>query len=187
MNRKENNQIDDFAERLASNAVRLQRLLPGTIEEVWEYLTDGELRKTWLAAGHIPLVRGERFTLSWRNDELTDPPGTPPPGVSGSHQLECEVVDVEPPTKLSFTWGPGLVTFSLTHAGHGEVVLTVLHESISDGENVIRVSAGWHTHLDILRDIRTCSKSSPFWESFVANRDHYQRRASSFTLTGDAT
>ena len=58
----------------------LQRLLPGPIERVWAYLTDGELRRKWLAAGTMELTAGAPFELVWRNDELTDPPGTRPDG-----------------------------------------------------------------------------------------------------------
>ncbi len=31
-------------------SLQIQRLLPGPIERVWSYITDGELRRTWLAA-----------------------------------------------------------------------------------------------------------------------------------------
>ena len=36
----------------------IQRLLPGPIERVWAYLTDGELRRKWLAAGQMEMKVG---------------------------------------------------------------------------------------------------------------------------------
>ena len=56
--------------------LEIQRLLPGPAERIWAYLTDGELRRKWLAAGTMELTAGAPFELVWRNDELTDPPGT---------------------------------------------------------------------------------------------------------------
>ena len=34
----------------ATRTVRIERVLPGRIERVWEYLTDANLRGTWLGA-----------------------------------------------------------------------------------------------------------------------------------------
>ena len=58
----------------------LQRLLPGPIARVWAYLTDGELRRQWLAAGTMEEKVGAPVEFVWRNDELTDPPGERPEG-----------------------------------------------------------------------------------------------------------
>ena len=60
----------------------LQRLLPGPIERVWAYLTDGELRRQWLAAGAMEEKVGAPVEFVWRNDELTDPPGERPEGMA---------------------------------------------------------------------------------------------------------
>jgi uncharacterized protein YndB with AHSA1/START domain len=38
--------------------LKIQRLLPGPIERVWAYLTDGELRRKWLAAGEMEMKVG---------------------------------------------------------------------------------------------------------------------------------
>ena len=37
-----------YGERIDDTTVRFERLLPGPIERVWEYLTDGDKRATWL-------------------------------------------------------------------------------------------------------------------------------------------
>ena len=41
-------------------AVRFERLLPGPIERVWEFVTESEPRSRWLAAGPRPRPRGGR-------------------------------------------------------------------------------------------------------------------------------
>ena len=42
---------DDYGALIEPATVKIQRLLPGPIERVWAYLTDGDLRRKWLAAG----------------------------------------------------------------------------------------------------------------------------------------
>ena len=77
----------DYAVPLNADTVRLERLLPGPAERVWRYLTDSELRRTWLASGEMTPEAGSDFELVWRNDELTDPPGRKPEGFGEEHRM----------------------------------------------------------------------------------------------------
>jgi uncharacterized protein YndB with AHSA1/START domain len=52
----------------------------------------------------MPMEVDAPFELVWRNDELTDPPGTRPPGFSEEHRLASRVLECEPPTRLAFQW-----------------------------------------------------------------------------------
>src|SRR5690606_29161203 len=61
--------------------LEIQRLLPGPVERVWDYLTRSDLRREWLAAGDMPMAVGAGFELVWRNDELSKYPGARPPGI----------------------------------------------------------------------------------------------------------
>jgi uncharacterized protein YndB with AHSA1/START domain len=62
--------------RLVScDTLQIERLLPGPIDRIWSWLTQGDLRRKWLAAGEMPLTPGTEFALTWRNDDLTTPPG----------------------------------------------------------------------------------------------------------------
>ena len=85
--------------------LKIQRLLPGRIDQVWSYLTESDLRKTWLAAGEMDPTSGSSFELVWRNNELTDPPGQRPDGFSGEHSMRSEIIEFDPPRRLVFTWG----------------------------------------------------------------------------------
>src|SRR5712675_1155216 len=85
--------------------LKIQRLLPGPIERVWAYLTQGELRRRWLAAGEMEMKVGGTVELVWRNDELSDPPSKRPPGHEAEHKLQCQITELDPPRKLVFTWG----------------------------------------------------------------------------------
>ena len=103
----------DYAVLTAPDTVRLERLLPGPAGRVWRYLTDGELRRKWLASGDITPAAGSEFELVWHNDELTDPPGNRPEGFGEEHRMRSTITSYEPERLLAFTWGGGDVRFEL--------------------------------------------------------------------------
>src|ERR1700730_6974914 len=84
--------------------LKIQRLLPGPIERVWAYLTESDLRRQWLAAGHMEMKVGASLELVWRNDELTNPSGQRPPGFSDEHRMQSRITDLDPPRKLAIAW-----------------------------------------------------------------------------------
>lgn len=51
--------------------VRLERLLPGPIERVWDYLTDSKKRGTWFASGPIELRVGGKVELKFHHADLS--------------------------------------------------------------------------------------------------------------------
>ncbi|MBV9812086.1 MAG: SRPBCC family protein, partial [Acetobacteraceae bacterium] len=128
----------------------IERVLPGPIERVWAYLTDSELRRQWLAAGAMELTVGAPFELVWRNDELTTPPGRRPAGIGAEHRMRSRIIAADPPRRLVFAWGEsGEVSFVLEPVGD-EVRLTLVHRRVPDRDTLLKVSAGWHMHLDTL-------------------------------------
>jgi uncharacterized protein YndB with AHSA1/START domain len=156
----------------------VQRLLPGPIERVWAYLTESDLRRKWLAAGDMTLEEGAPFEFVWRNDELTDPPGDRPDGFDTEHRLRSEITEVDPPRKLSFTWGgTGGVTFDLEPQGD-QVLLTVTHHRVTDPKTLLGVSTGWHVHLDMLAAQLAGAETEPFWDHFRKLRKDYEQRLS---------
>jgi uncharacterized protein YndB with AHSA1/START domain len=168
----------DFGTLLDAQTLTIRRRLPGPIERVWAYLTDGELRRRWLAAGDMPLHPGAAFELVWRNDELGDPPGQRPAGFGEEHRMRSHIVAVEVPHRLVFTWGEketGEVTFDLMPDGD-EVLLTVTHRRIPDRAIVLKVGAGWHAHLDILVARLSDGAAPPFWDHWRALHDAYAER-----------
>lgn len=141
---------DAYGTLIESDTLRIHRRLPGPVDRVWAYLTQSDLRRKWLAAGEMELVPGAPVELVWRNDDLTDPPGTPPEGASSEHRLMSEVIEFQPFRKLSIAWGnTGGVTFQLEPDGD-QVILTVTHRRVPDRATLLSVSAGWHAHLDVL-------------------------------------
>ncbi|CAH0341767.1 SRPBCC family protein [Rhizobium sp. CECT 9324] len=156
--------------------LKIERLLPGPVERVWDYLTKSDLRRQWLAAGEMDLQVDAPFELTWRNDELTDPPGVRPEGFSEQHSMQSRITELDPLHKLTFTWGDcGSVTMTLQPKGQ-DVLLTLVHHRISDRKNMLMVGAGWHMHLDILAARINGRKPQPFWDGWLRLRDEYDQR-----------
>lgn len=154
----------------------IQRLLPGPIERVWAYLTESDLRKQWLAAGEMEMKKGSGFELTWRNDELTNPPGNKPDGFGKEHSMKCEITELEPPRKLVFTWGlSGGVSFELEPRGE-RVLLTLVHRKLPDQESLLNVSGGWHAHLAVLEARIEGREPAPFWDHWQHLKSEYQAR-----------
>lgn len=154
----------------------IARLLPGPVERVWAYLTDEDLRRQWLAAGAMEERVGAPVELVWRNDELTDPPGTRPDGFGDEHRMLCEVTAIDPPRLLSISWGStGGVAFMLEERG-ADVLLTIVHKRIEDRDILLNVSAGWHAHLDVLDARVRETPTAPHWDNWVQLREAYAER-----------
>lgn len=153
--------------------LEIRRLLPGTVERVWAFLADSELRRGWLAAGEMVPEAGAPFELVWRNDELTDPPGHRPGSFGAEHRMASRVIAIDPPRLLTIAWGSeGEVTFELAPAG-GRVLLTITHRRLADRNTRLNVGAGWHAHLDVLEAALAGSAAAPFWDNWVALRSEY--------------
>lgn len=154
----------------------IERLLPGPVERVWRYLTESGLRRQWLAAGDMELKAGRPFSLTWRNDELTDPPGRRPEGFGQEHTMQSTILDIDPPHSLSFTFGTaGEVRFTLAEKGE-EVLLTIVHKRVPDRSVLLSVSAGWHAHLDVLEARLRGETPEPFWDGIDRLKEEYEKR-----------
>lgn len=161
--------------------MRFQRVLPGPVERVWDYLTDPEKRALWLAGGPMELREGGRVELRFRHADLS-PRKEPTPErfrdfVEGA-VVEGRVTRCEPPRLLAYTWGEDTghseVTFELTPRD-GEVLLVVTHRRLP-GELLVSVAGGWHTHLVILADRLNDREPRPFWSAFLQIEQAYESR-----------
>ena len=156
--------------------LKIERLLPGPIERVWAYLTESDLRRQWLAAGQMEMKAGSSFEFVWRNQELTDPPSETPPGFPEEHRMQCQITELDPPRKLGITWGrSGGVSFELVPEGTN-VLLTVIHRRLPDRDTLLKVSAGWHAHLDTLVAVAAGQKPTSFWDSWMRLQKEYDQR-----------
>ena len=168
--------IGDYGVLTEPATLRIERLLPGSIDRVWAYLTESDLRRKWLASGLMDMAVGAPVELVWRNSELTDPPGYPPEGFSDEHRRTETITELDPPHRLSISWGStGGVTFTLDEQGD-EVLLTIVHKRIEDPEVLLNVSAGWHAPLDVLEARARETPAAPHWDNWTRLREVYAER-----------
>jgi uncharacterized protein YndB with AHSA1/START domain len=137
----------------SGDSVVLERVLPGTVEQVWRYLTEPSHLKLWLAGGTVDLRVGGKLKLDF---DLIECPGRET--VHGL--LEGTITALDPPRLLTYTWGESgsrrngdpdsVVSFALKPEG-GETRLTLTHTRIQK-KDLTGIGAGWHVHLDVLVD-----------------------------------
>ena len=90
--------------------------------------------------------------------------------------MQSRITELDPLRKLSIAWNnSGDVTFELEPRGES-VLLTVTHRRLPDRSTMLKVSAGWHMHLDILVARASGKEPAPFWEGWSRLRDEYDRR-----------
>ncbi|AWK89950.1 SRPBCC family protein [Azospirillum thermophilum] len=174
--------MNGFAERLSSDAVRFERLLPGPIGRVWSYLVESDKRSQWLAAGEMEPRAGVSFELLFNNGRLS--PGAPAPErfrhfdkpmATGHRVLRCD-----PPRLLAFSWGgraeaPSEVTIELSEEGD-KVRLVLTHRRLPADGSLLTVSGGWHTHLAILADRLAGREPPALWPLFDEMHRAYSER-----------
>jgi uncharacterized protein YndB with AHSA1/START domain len=168
--------MDGYGALIEPTTLEIQRLLPGPIERIWAYLTESELRRQWLAAGEMEMKVGALFEFVWRNDDLTSPPGERPPGFGDEHRMQARITELDPPRKLAITWqGSGDVSFELEPV-RDRVLLTIVHRRVPNRATLLKVSAGWHMHLDVLAARANGEEPMPFWDGWRRLQQEYDKR-----------
>jgi len=169
-------ELDAYGVLTEPATLTIRRLLPGPVERIWNYLVQGDLRRQWLASGDMEMKTGAPVELVWRNDELITPAGQRPEGFGPQHSMQCSVTEIDPPRKLSISWGStGGVTFELEPKGN-DVLLTLIHRRLPDRSTMLNVSAGWHAHLDVLAARVSGREPAPFWDHWSRLKQEYDRR-----------
>lgn len=169
--------MSEYGTVVADQTIRFERLLPGPVERVWEYLTDSEKRGKWLAAGPMELRPGGRADVTFRHSDLS-PSKEPTPErfkhMENGVDAHWQVVECDEPRLLVIRWERGSeVKFELAPAGE-RVRLVVTHSKLSDRGMMVNVGGGWHTHLAILEDVLNGAEPRPFWSSHAQFEKVYQ-------------
>ena len=178
-----NDMNDNYGTLVASDTLRLQRLLPGPIERIWTYLTESEKRGQWLATGDMDLRAGGKVGLFFRHADLS-PQQAPTPEryreMEAGHAMSGRITACEPPRLLSYTWGESdgsesEVRFDLTEQAE-HILLTVTHSRLRSRDDLVSVAGGWHAHLRILVDRLEGREPPSFWVIHEGLEAEYQRR-----------
>ena len=92
----------------------IEREVPHPPEKIWRALTQSPLIEEWLMKNNFQPVVGHRFSFR----------ATPVPNWNGV--VDCEVLVVEPNSRLSYSWGSmgmeSVVAWTLTPTKDGKLV-----------------------------------------------------------------
>lgn len=133
--------MSDLGTITKTGAVRFERILPGPIERVWEFLTDIERLPGWFGKGVMEPYEGGVVNFM-------------------DGHIRGVVTQWKPPRKLAYTWNvfsPGetessypesYLTIELEPRGK-DVLLILTHLPIVE-EFEKRTCMGWHSYLDML-------------------------------------
>ncbi len=171
--------MHQYATRIAPDAIRLERLLPGPIERIWGFLTEPEKRARWLAGGNFDLRPGGKVELDFKHDTLSAEP-TPAKYQDMAASFSGEILRCDPPKLLEFTWmeshgGHSVVLWELAPRGD-QVLFTITHRKLDARDELLSVSGGWDVHVGILEDVLTNQAPRPFWSTHAALEQEYARR-----------
>jgi uncharacterized protein YndB with AHSA1/START domain len=122
--------------------VRLERRLADPIEAVWRALTEREQLRSWFPSDVV--VAGGRWEAGAKIT-FTFPPGVIDMTLTG------EVLEVDEPGLLAFTWGEETLRFELSPDGGG-TRLVLIDELPPDA--AARNAAGWDVCLNLLAGIK---------------------------------
>jgi uncharacterized protein YndB with AHSA1/START domain len=82
-----------------------ETVLPQSPEQVWAALTDPAVIARWLMPNDFAPKLGHRFTFTT----------TPIPAARFDGIIHCEVVELDPPRRLAYTWTGGDLTTKVTY------------------------------------------------------------------------
>jgi len=121
-------------------------------KEVWEYLTKPDLIEQWLMKSDFQPVAGHKFRFTFEPKENSRYEGI----------VYCEVLEVIPFTKLSYSWQKNsandnkpfhsVITWTLVPKGSG-TELQLLHTGFTALEDVVAHDNGWNICHKQLEDL----------------------------------
>jgi uncharacterized protein YndB with AHSA1/START domain/mannose-6-phosphate isomerase-like protein (cupin superfamily) len=138
-------------------ALRLERHLPDPPETVWQALTDRDQLRSWFPSDLV--VHGGRWEVG-NTITFEFPPEVVDLTLSG------EVLEVDEPHVLAFTWGEETLRFELTPDGAGTRLILV---NELPAAAAARNAAGWEQCLDRLAGLDVAPHSwQPRFEAYAS-------------------
>lgn len=172
--------MSDFGTMLSPTEVRFERLLPGPIETIWQFLVDSKKRGEWFAPGPMEQRVGGTLELNFKHQDLSPNKASPPERFKEmdktGHRAQERVLAIDPPRLLTITFGTDSeVTFELTPKGK-DVLLTLTHRKLATRADMLNVSGGWHAHLEMLVEKAHGRVPEAFWTVWQRIDGSYEKR-----------
>ena len=170
--------IEAPIERLAPDAIRLERLLDAPADTVWRYLTQADLRREWFMGGTDARPDGA-FELVNDHDNLSDEDVPYPENYAEfkGRVWNEQVVRFEPPRLLETTFmggKNGKVTYELIPDGE-RTRLVLTHRGIQSPSGFQDFGSGWNSHMTVLQE-KLAGRSVPnFWALHALSREAVAR------------
>ena len=160
-------------QRIAPDAIRLERLLDAAPETVWRYLTEAKLREQWFMGGTDAKPDGE-FELLVDHDKLSSESVPYPDSYEcfKGRVFEEKVLRFEPPRLLATTFQGGKggnVTYQLFPEG-GKTRLVLTHSNITSPSGFQDFGGGWTSHLAVLQEKLAGRSVRDFWALHAQSR-----------------
>jgi len=121
-------------------------------EEVWEYLTNPELIELWLMKTNFKPIKGHKFQFTF----------TAKPEAKYHGVVDCEVLEITPFSKLSYSWNGStldksrnynsVVEWTLLPKGNG-TELQLSHDGFTVLEDILTHSNGWNSCLTKMENL----------------------------------
>ena len=171
-------QIRAPVRKIAPDAIRLERLLDGSPQTVWRYLTEAKLREQWFMGGTDARSDSE-FELLNDHDNLSDEPAPYPESYAEfkGRTWNEKVIRFEPPRLLETTFQGGEnghVTFELFPEG-AKTRLVLTHSGIATPVGAQDFGSGWNSHLAVLQK-RLAGEGVPnFWDLHMRSREEVRQ------------
>ncbi|HEY7486348.1 MAG TPA: SRPBCC family protein [Streptosporangiaceae bacterium] len=126
--------------------LRFERRLKHPVEKVWQAITDPAELAHWFpqkveGASSVdggPFVVGAKLRFPFEREVVMDGEALP--------DFEGEVLEVDPPRVLMYTWADDVLRFELIPDGPG--CLLVFTDTFSERGKAARDGAGWHVCLE---------------------------------------
>ncbi|SKB92250.1 SRPBCC family protein [Daejeonella lutea] len=125
----------------------VERTYNASIEKVWNAITNKDQMKEWyFDLKEFKAEKGFKFSFTGGDEHV-------------QYVHNCEVLEVDPPNKLSHTWtyeknaGYSVVTWELTKVGENKTRVILTHDGLSSFSNgdpnfeVASFTKGWNSIL----------------------------------------
>lgn len=176
---------NDFGIFTDNETIQFKRVLKGNLEQIWACLTESEHKVKWLAGGDVEPKVGGKVTHYFDHQSLSKEKEELPEKYKDIGETSTsfgEVTLYEPFSLLGYTWDEGdegisEVIFELSQQSPSSVLLVLTHKRIPINKDFkVGLGAGWHTHLNILRDVLEGKPAKGFWKVHMPLENEYEKR-----------